>query len=146
MAPGGMPRDLLAPAHEDYDRVRRVFNYMIDRRTAAILRCAGVADVMQGVLFARTQQLPLSIHSGGHGVAGSAVCEEGLMLDLSRMKGMRVNPGLRMAQAQTGLLLGEFDHETQAFGLATTLGLFRSPVSPALRMGLEALSRESYGT
>jgi hypothetical protein len=114
--------DLLAPAHEDYDRARRVFNFMIDRRPAAILRCAGVADVIQGVLFARTQQLPLSIHSGGHSVAGSAVCEGGLVLDLSRMKGMRVMPGRRVAQAQTGLLLREFDHETQAFGLATTLG------------------------
>ncbi|MEO5780401.1 MULTISPECIES: FAD-binding oxidoreductase [Arthrobacter] len=114
---------LLAPGHEDYDRARRVFNFMIDRRPAAILRCAGVADVIQGVLFARRQQLPLSIHSGGHGVAGSAVCEGGLMLDLSGMKGMRVNPERRTTQAQAGLLLGEFDHETQAFGLATTLGV-----------------------
>jgi hypothetical protein len=63
--------ELLSPGHEDYDRTRRVFNFMIDRRPAPILRCAGVADVMQGVLFARTQQSPLSIHSGGHGAAGA---------------------------------------------------------------------------
>jgi hypothetical protein len=109
---------LLVPGDENYECARRVFNFMIDRRPAAILRCAGVADVIQGVLFARMQRLPLAIHSGGHGVAGSAVCEGGLMLDLSRMKGMRISPDLGMAQAQPGLLLGEFDHETQAFGLA----------------------------
>ncbi|MCU1533141.1 MAG: linked oxidase domain protein [Arthrobacter sp.] len=114
--------ELLAPGHEDYDRVRRVFNAMIDRRPSVVLRCAGVADAIQGVRFARTHRLPLSIRSGGHSVAGTAVCEGGLMLDLSGMKGMRVDPDRRTAQAQTGLLLGEFDHETQAFGLATTLG------------------------
>lgn len=115
--------DLLVPGGGDYDRARRVFNFMIDRRPAAILRCAGVAAVRQGVLLARSQQWPLSIRGGGHSVAGSAVCEGGLMIDLSRMKGMRVDPIRRIAQAQTGLLLREFDHETQAFGLATTLGV-----------------------
>lgn len=114
---------LLVPGHEDYDRVRRVFNAMIDHRPSAILRCAGVADIIQGVRFARTHQLPLSIRSGGHSVAGASVSEGGLMLDLSGMKGIRVDPSRRMAQAQAGLLLAEFDHETQAFGLATTLGV-----------------------
>lgn len=120
---GRIRGELLVPGDGDYDRARRVFNYMIDRRPAAILRCAGVADVRQGVLLARSRQWPLSIRGGGHSVAGSAVCEGGLMLDLSRMKGMRVDPVRRIAQAQTGLLLCEFDHETQAFGLATTLGV-----------------------
>ena len=114
---------VLARGHEDYDRARRVFNGMIDRRPSVILRCSGVADVVQGVRFARLLDWPLSIRGGGHGVAGNAVCDGGLMLDLSGMKGMRVDPGRRTAQAQTGLLLGEFDHETQAFGLATTLGV-----------------------
>ena len=114
---------VLARGHEDYDRARRVFNGMIDRRPSVILRCTGVADVVQGVRFARSHDWPLSIRGGGHGVAGNAVCDGGLMLDLSGMKGMRVDPGRRTAQAQTGLLLGEFDHETQAFGLATTLGV-----------------------
>jgi UDP-N-acetylenolpyruvoylglucosamine reductase len=114
---------LLVPGDGDYDRARRVFNFMIDRRPVAILRCAGAADVRQGVLYARAQQLPISVRGGGHSVAGSAVCEGGLMIDLSRMKGIRVNPIRRTAQAQTGLLLREFDHETQAFGLATTLGV-----------------------
>ena len=115
--------ELLTPRDLDYDRRRRVFNAMIDRRPAAILRCAGAADVIQGVRFARAQQLPLSIHSGGHSVSGASVCQGGLMLDLSPMKGIRVDPVRRLAQAQTGLLLREFDHETQAFGLATTLGV-----------------------
>jgi hypothetical protein len=120
---GRIRGELLAPGDSDYDRVRRVFNFMIDRRPAAILRCTGVADVRQGVLFAREQELPISIRGGGHSVAGSAVPEGGLMLDLSHMKGIRVSPGRRTAAAQTGLLLREFDHETQAFGLATTLGV-----------------------
>lgn len=115
--------ELLRPRHPDYDRSRHVFNAMIDRRPAAILRCAGAADVMQGVRFARAQELPLSIHGGGHSVSGASVCQGGLMLDLSHMKGIRVDPARRVAQAQTGLLLREFDHETQTFGLATTLGV-----------------------
>jgi FAD/FMN-containing dehydrogenase len=115
--------DVLVPGDEIYDGVRRVFNAMIDRRPRAILRCAGVADVVQGVRFARTHALPLSVRAGGHSVAGTGVCEAGLMLDLSPMKGMFVDPLRRTARAQTGLLLREFDHETQAFGLATTLGV-----------------------
>jgi FAD binding domain/Berberine and berberine like len=114
--------ELLVPDDEGYDRARRVFNHMIDRRPAAILRCTGAADVRKGVLFAREHQLPLSVRAGGHGVSGSAVCEGGLMLDVSPMKGIRVDPAQRTAQAQTGLMLCEFDHETHAFGLATTLG------------------------
>ncbi|MEQ7739519.1 FAD-binding oxidoreductase, partial [Escherichia coli] len=74
------------------------------------------------MLFAREQQLPLSVRAGGHSVAGSAVCEGGLMLDVSPMKGILVDPARRTALAQTGLMLREFDHETQGFGLATTLG------------------------
>jgi hypothetical protein len=115
--------ELLTRGDGNYDRARRVFNGMIDRRPSAILRCCGVADVIQGVRLARAQEWPVSIRAGGHGVAGNAVCDGGLMLDLSGMKGMHVDPVRRTAQAQTGLLLSEFDHETQAFGLATTLGV-----------------------
>ncbi|HZG62972.1 MAG TPA: FAD-binding oxidoreductase, partial [Rubrobacteraceae bacterium] len=88
-----------------------------------IVRCAGTSDVVQGVSFARTHDLLLSVRGGGHSVAGNAVSDGGLMLDLSPMKGIRVDPVRRTAQAQGGLTLGEFDHETQAFGLATTLGV-----------------------
>ena len=115
--------DLIRPEDDGYDATRAVFNGMIDKRPAVIARCAGIADVIQGVNFARTHNLLLSVHGGGHSVAGNAVCDGGVMLDLSPMKGIRVDPVRETAQAQAGLTLGEFDHETQAFGLATTLGV-----------------------
>lgn len=114
---------LLRPADDGYDATRQVFNGMIDKRPAMIVRCAGASDVIQGVNFARTHDLLLSVRSGGHSVAGKAVCDDGVMLDLSPMKGIRVDPVGQSAEAQPGLTLGEFDHETQAFGLATTTGV-----------------------
>ena len=115
--------DLIRPEDDRYAAARAVFNAMVDRRPALIVRCAGVADVMRGVEFARSHDVPLSIRGGGHSVAGKAVCDGGLMLDLSPMKSIRVDTARRRAEAQGGLTLGEFDHETQAFGLATTLGV-----------------------
>jgi len=115
--------ELIRSVDDGYDTSRAVFNGMIDKRPAMIVRCAGTADVIQGVNFARTHDLLLSVHGGGHSVAGHAVSDGGLMLDLSPMKGIRVDLVRRTAQAQAGLTLGEFDHETQAFGLATTLGV-----------------------
>lgn len=115
--------EILRPGDERYDTSRRVFNAMIDRHPALIMRCAGASDVINGVNFAREHGLPLSIKGGGHSVAGNAVCDGGLMLDLSSMKGIRVDPARRIASAQPGLMLGEFDRETQAFALATTLGI-----------------------
>ncbi|MDP8921436.1 MAG: FAD-binding oxidoreductase [Chloroflexota bacterium] len=114
---------LLRPGDTGYDAARKVFNAMIDKRPALILRCAGAADVIHGVNFARTHGLLLSVRGGGHSVAGKAVCDGGLMLDLSPMKGVRVDPTRRTAEAQPGLLLRDLDHETQAFGLATPLGV-----------------------
>jgi FAD/FMN-containing dehydrogenase len=115
--------ELLRPEDDGYDTTRAVFNGMIDKRPAIIVRCVGTTDVIQGVNFARTHDLLVSVRGGGHSVAGNAVSDGGLMLDLSPMKGIRVDPVRRTAQAQAGLTLGEFDHETQAFGLATTLGV-----------------------
>ena len=115
--------ELIRPEDDGYDATCAVFNGMIDKRPAMIARCAGTADVIQGVNFARTHDLLLSVHGGGHSVAGNAVSDGGLMLDLSPMKGVRIDPVHRLVQAQAGLTLGEFDHETQAFGLATTLGV-----------------------
>src|SRR5579872_1374984 len=113
---------VLCPGDPSYDETRTIPNAMIDRRPAIIARCAGAADVMACVRFARERDLLISVRGGGHSVAGKSVCEGGLMIDLSGMKGMRVNPGQRTARAEAGLKLGEFDRETQAFGLATTLG------------------------
>jgi len=114
---------LLTADDDGYDQARRIWNAMIDKRPALIARCAGAADVMRAVRFAADHELLLSVKGGGHNVAGTAVCEGGLMIDLSRMKSAWVDPGRRVARAEPGLLWQELDHETQAFGLATTGGV-----------------------
>ncbi|HEV2742399.1 MAG TPA: FAD-binding oxidoreductase [Rubrobacter sp.] len=131
----GLRGELLRPEEDGYDKARRVFNGMIDRRPAFIVRCAGTSDVMRGVNFARQHDLLLAVRSGGHNVAGKAVCDGGLMLDLSPMKGMRVDPARRTARAQAGLTLGDFDHETQAFRLATPLGVVSMTGIAGLTLG-----------
>src|SRR5579871_2121233 len=106
---------VLCPGDEGYDAARAVWNARVDRRPGLILRCAGVADVIRGVQFARQNGMEFSIRGGGHNVAGWAVCEGGLMLDLTPLKGVRVDPIRRIARAQAGCTWGDFDHETQAF-------------------------------
>jgi FAD/FMN-containing dehydrogenase len=115
--------ELIRPEDSGYDAARKVWNGMIDKHPALIVLCTGVADVISAVNFARTNKLLVAVRGGGHGVAGNAVCDGGIVIDLSRMKGMRVDPTARTARAQTGLTWGEFDRETQAFGLAITGGL-----------------------
>jgi FAD/FMN-containing dehydrogenase len=110
---------LIQPADPGYDAARTVWNAMIDRHPALITRCAGAADVIAGVMFAREHGLRLAIKGGGHNVAGTAVCDDGLLLDLSPMKGIRIDPVRRTARAEPGVLWGELDAEAQAFGLAT---------------------------
>ncbi|HXG63467.1 MAG TPA: FAD-binding oxidoreductase, partial [Blastocatellia bacterium] len=127
--------ELLRPGDGDYDAARRVFNWMIDKRPALIARCAGTADVITAVNFARAHNLPVAVRGGGHSVAGNAVCEGGLLIDLSPMKGMRVDPARRTARAQPGLRLGDFDRETQAFGLATTMGIVSDTGLAGLTLG-----------
>src|SRR5215469_2131692 len=109
---------VLCPGESGYDEIRKIPNAMIDRRPAIIARCAGVADVISCVRLAREYDLLVSVRGGGHSVAGKSVCEGGLMIDLSAMKGIRVDPTRRTVRAQPGVKLGEFDRETQAFGLA----------------------------
>jgi hypothetical protein len=113
---------LLLAQDEGYDQARRLWNGAFDRHPALIARCAGAADVIQSVNFARTHKLLTAVHSGGHSISGQSACDGGLMIDLSPMKGIRVDPAARTAVAQAGVLLGEFDRESQAFGLATPLG------------------------
>ncbi len=115
--------ELLLPGDGGYEAARNVWNGMVDKRPALIVRCAGVADVIHSVNFARTNNLLVSVRGGGHNVAGNAVCDGGIMMDLSRMKSIRVDPASRAARAEPGLTWGEFDRETQAFGLATTGGI-----------------------
>jgi FAD/FMN-containing dehydrogenase len=114
---------LLVPDDSTYDRVRRVFNAMIDRRPALIAQCTEAEDVVASVNFAREHDLPVSVRGGGHSIAGKAVCDDALMIDLTLMKGIHVDPVRQTVRAQTGLTLGELDRETQAFGLATPLGI-----------------------
>src|SRR5262245_29545229 len=127
--------DLLCPTDEGYEDARKIWNGMIDRRPAFIARCMGAADVITAVNFARDNTLPVSVHGGGHNVAGLAVCHGGLMIDLSRMKGIRVDPARRTARAEPGVTWAEFDRETQAFGLATTGGFMATTGIAGLTLG-----------
>jgi FAD/FMN-containing dehydrogenase len=113
---------LIVRSDAQYDQLRRVWNAAIDRRPALIARCLGAADVIQCVNFARSHDLLTSIRCGGHSSAGRAVCDDGLMIDLSLLRGVRVDPLAKTAQVAGGSLLGDLDRESQAFGLATTAG------------------------
>ena len=115
--------ELLRADDPRYDAARKVWNGMINKRPALIARCMGAADVVSCVRFAREYDLLVSVRGGGHNYAGKSVCAGGLMIDLSPMKGIRVDPAARTARAQPGVRFGECDRETQAFGLATTLGV-----------------------
>jgi FAD/FMN-containing dehydrogenase len=126
---------LLLPTDPDYDTARAVFNAMIDRRPLAAIRCVDVTDVLRGVGFAREHGLPLSVRGGGHNVAGSAVADDGLLLDMSAMKGMSFNRTDETVRAEPGLTLGEFDRATQALGLATTLGVVSMTGIAGLTLG-----------
>jgi len=113
---------LIAPDDPGYDEARTVFNAMIDRRPAVIARCSGVADVMAALALAREHDLEVAIRCGGHSVSGQAVCDGGIVIDVSPMKGVWIDPEARTGWAQAGLNWGELDRETQAFGLAVTGG------------------------
>src|SRR5437762_2172211 len=113
---------LLTTGDSGYESARRIWNGMIDRRPALIARCLTPEDVRTAVNLARTEGFPVSVRGGGHSVAGTAVCEDGLMIDLSGMKAISVDARSREAVAAPGVLWGEFDAATQAHGLATTGG------------------------
>lgn len=127
--------EILLPGDGGYDAARKVWNAMIDKRPALIVRCAGAGDVLQSVRFAREYEAEVAVRSGGHNIAGRSMCDDGLLIDLSPMKGIRVDPARRTVRAQPGLRLGEFDRETQAFGLATTQGVFSDTGIAGLTLG-----------
>jgi FAD binding domain/Berberine and berberine like len=126
---------LLQASDAGYDEARKVWNGSIDKRPALIARCTGVADVMSCVNFARENNLLVAVRGGGHNVAGNAVCDGGLVIDLKLMKGVRVDPARRTVRAEAGLTWGEFDRETQAFGLATTGGQISTAGIAGLTLG-----------
>ena len=127
--------EVLGPEDLGYDAARKVWNGMIDKRPAVIARCAGVSDVMRAVTFARANELTIAIRGGGHSAAGLAMCDDGLVIDLTRMKGMRVDPRAQTVQVQAGALWAELDRETQAFGLATTGGTVSNTGVSGLTLG-----------
>src|SRR5712691_11178978 len=114
--------ELIQRSDERYDEARKLWNGMFDRRPALIVRCAGTADVVSAVNFARENRLQVAVRGGGHSFPGHSVCDGGLVIDLSPMRSIRVDPAARTARAQPGAKWIDFDHETQAFGLATTGG------------------------
>lgn len=114
--------DLVLPDEPAYAEARRVWNAMIDKRPSLIARPRGAADVVAAVNFARENALPVGVRCGGHSVAGKGTCDDGLLIDLSLMKGVRVHPQGRTARANGGVVWGVYDHETQAFGLASPGG------------------------
>jgi hypothetical protein len=127
--------ELLRRDGADYENARRVWNGSINRFPGIIARCAGVADVIDSVIFAREHGLPLAVRGGGHSFPGLSVCDGGLVVDLSLMKGIRVDPEARAVRAQAGVLLGELDRETQAFGLAVPAGIVTHTGLAGLTLG-----------
>ena len=126
---------LISADHADYDIARAVWNGAIDRRPRLIARCIGTADVVAAVRFARDHDLEIAIRGGGHNVAGTAVCDDGIVIDLSAMRAVRVDPADRRAWVQGGALWGDVDHETQPHGLATTGGIVSHTGVAGLTLG-----------
>jgi FAD/FMN-containing dehydrogenase len=127
--------DPIAPGHPDYDEARRVFNAMIDRRPELIARCRTASDVVAAIGYARERDLPLAVRGGGHGVVGYAVCDGGVVIDLSPMREIEVDAAARTVRAAGGVLWAELDRATQAFGLATTGGRISTTGIAGLTLG-----------
>ncbi len=127
--------NVLRPGDDSYDQARKVWNGNIDRRPALIARCTGVADVISAVNFARDNSLLVAVRGGGHNAAGHATCDGGIVIDLTPMKGIRVDPTTRTAHVQGGVTWAELDRETQAFGLATTGGTVSNTGIAGLTLG-----------
>ena len=132
---GSFRGELLLPTSPGYDTARRIWNGAVDRRPACIARCTGVADVVAAVRFARDHDLEIAVRGGGHNVAGTAVCDDGVVIDLSAMRAVWVDPAGRTAWVQGGALWGDVDHETQAHGLATTGGIVSHTGVAGLTLG-----------
>src|SRR5437764_8970630 len=126
---------LLRPGNADYEQAARVYNGMIDKRPALIAHCVDVAHVIAAVNFAREHELTLAVRGGGHSGPGLGTCDDGLVVDLSGMKGIRVDPSARTARVEGGCTWGEVDHATHAFGLATPSGFISTTGVGGLTLG-----------
>src|ERR671937_2182945 len=131
----GLRGEIVGRDHPTYEQHRKIWNGSIDRRPALIARCAGVADVMAAVKFARKHGLRVAVRGGGHSFPGLSVADDAFLIDLSLMKGVRVDPVERSARVQAGVLLGELDRETQAFGLAAPSGIVTHTGVAGLTLG-----------
>src|SRR5258708_15781824 len=127
--------ELIGPNDRSYDASRSVWNGMIEKYPAVIVYCSDVADVISAVQFARDHHLLVAVRGGGHSVSGSSVCDGGMVIDLSRMKGIWIDPEQKTAWAQAGLTLEEFVRATQAYGLATTTGTLGGACPAGLTLG-----------
>ena len=142
---GALRGDVITPDHHRYDEARKVWNGDIDRRPPLIARCADAADVATVVRFAAERGLPIAVRGGGHSVAGHALCEDGVVVDLSAMRAVRVDPARGLAHVQGGALWQDVDRETQLHGRAVTGGIFvdldaASPHGEANRRIFEGLT------
>jgi len=126
---------VVRPGDPDYDGHRKIWNGSFDRHPALIIRCAGVSDVISAVKFGKESGLPVAVRSGGHSFPGYSVADDSLMIDLQPMKGVRVDPEKMTARVQAGVLLGELDKETQAFGLAVPSGIVTTTGVAGLTLG-----------
>jgi len=127
--------EVITPSDQGYEVARRVYNAMINRRPRVVVRCANVADVMATVNFARENRYDLAVRGGGHSVPGFGTCDDGVVIDLSRMRGVRVDPRSRTARAEGGATWGDFNHATHAFGLTTTGGIISTTGIAGLSLG-----------
>jgi FAD/FMN-containing dehydrogenase len=123
------------PGEDGYEAARTIWNAMVDRRPAVVARCLDAADVIEAVKLARDENLLVAVRAGGHNIAGNAVCDGGLLIDLSLMKSVHVDPVSRTARVEPGATLADFDREAQAFGLATPLGINSTTGVAGLTLG-----------
>ena len=126
---------VIGPADAEYDTARRIWNASIDKRPGLIARCSGLADVIAAVNFARDHDLLVAIRGGGHNVGGRALCDGGLVIDLSRMKGVHVDPRAGRVRVQPGVMLGELDRETHVYGMAVPAGVVSKTGVAGLTLG-----------
>src|SRR6266568_1632586 len=126
---------LCLPDEAGYDEARTIWNAMIDRRPGAVVRCRAASDVIGAVRLARENGLLVAVRGGGHNIAGNAVCDGGLLIDLSPMRSVHIDSKGRIARVEPGVTLGEFDREAQSFGLATPLGINSTTGVAGLTLG-----------